>query len=72
MALIAQVLPRVRDAGKDLGVINLSNTLPQAISPMLAVLVLNGLHADYRALFLAASVICGVGGLLIQPIRGVR
>ena len=37
MALVAQVLPRVRDAGKDLGVINLSNTLPQATAPVLAV-----------------------------------
>jgi MFS family permease len=72
MALIAQVLPRVRDAGKDLGIINLSNTLPQAVSPVLAVLVLNGLHADYRALFLAASVISAMGALLVQPIRGVR
>jgi MFS family permease len=71
-ALIAQVLPRVRDAGKDLGIINLSATLPQAVSPMLAVLVLNGLHADYRALFLAASVISALGALLVQPIRGVK
>ena len=39
---------------------------------MLAMLVLNGLHADIRALFMAASIISVLGALLVQPIRGVR
>jgi MFS family permease len=34
IALVTQVLPSQRDAGKDLGVINLANTLPQALAPM--------------------------------------
>ena len=37
IALVTQVLPSQRHAGKDLGVINLANTLPQALAPALAV-----------------------------------
>ena len=72
MALVAQVLPRVRDAGKDLGVVNLSNTLPQAAAPVMAMWMLGAMHADYRALFLAVAVVGVAGGLLILPIRSVR
>ena len=72
MALVAQVLPRVRDAGKDLGVINLSNTLPQAAAPVMAVWLLGALHTDYRSLFLTVAVVGVAGGLLILPIRSVR
>lgn len=72
MALVAQVLPRVRDAGKDLGVVNLSNTLPQAGAPVMAVWLLGALHADYRSLFLTVAAVGVAGGLLILPIRSVR
>jgi MFS family permease len=72
MALIAQVLPRVRDAGKDLGIINLSNTLPQAAAPMVAVLFLGAGHNDYRTLFLATASAAVLGGLLVLPIRSVK
>ena len=72
LALITQVLPRARDAGKDLGIVNLSNTLPQAVAPMAAVGLLGGPHADYRALFLAAAAVAAIGGLLVLPIRKVR
>ena len=72
MALVAQVLPRVRDVGKDLGVVNLSNTLPQAAAPVMAVWLLGAMHADYRSLFLTVAAVGVAGGLLIQPIRSVR
>jgi MFS family permease len=72
MALVAQVLPRVRDAGKDLGVINLSNTLPQAIAPLLAAPLLGGLHSDFHALFLLAAAVSATSALLVLPIRSVR
>lgn len=72
LALITQVLPRKRDAGKDLGIVNLSNTLPQAVAPMMAVWLLGAVHPDYRALFLAAALVAAFGGLLVLPIRKVR
>ncbi|MCI3131580.1 MFS transporter [Phenylobacterium aquaticum] len=72
MALITQVLPSADDAGKDLGLINLSNAIPQIIAPLLAVWLTSVLGADLRALFLVAAATCGLGGLIVLPIRSVR
>lgn len=72
IALVTQVLPSQRDAGKDLGVINLANTLPQALAPALAVWSLGPTHGDFRMFFLVASGLALAGGLAILPIRGVR
>ncbi len=72
MALVSQVLPSQKDAGKDLGVINLANTLPQAMAPILAMWVLGPAHVNYHALYLVAAGLAAAGGLAILPIRGVR
>jgi len=72
IALVSQVLPSQRNAGKDLGLINLANTLPQALAPMLALWFLGPAHVNYHALYLVAAVLATAGGLLILPIRGVR
>ncbi|WP_297506905.1 MFS transporter [uncultured Caulobacter sp.] len=72
LALVTQVLPSQRDAGKGLGVINLANTLPQALAPVLAVLCLGPAHENFRLFFLMAASLATAGGLAILPIRGVR
>lgn len=72
IALVTQVLPSQRDAGKDLGVINLANTLPQALAPGLAVWALGPSQMDYHVFFLTAAALALAGGLAILPIRGVR
>lgn len=72
IALVTQVLPSQRDAGKDLGVLNLANTLPQALAPMLAFVSLGPSQMDFRAFFLVAAALAMAGGLAILPIRGVR
>lgn len=72
IALVSQVLPSQKDAGKDLGVINLANTLPQAMAPILAMWVLGPAHVNYQALYLVAAALAAAGGLAILPIRGVR
>jgi len=72
IALVTQVLPSARDAGKDLGIVNLSNTVPQIIAPVIAVGLLGAAHADFRMLFLLAAGVCGVGALMVLPIRSVR
>ncbi|MDR3510717.1 MAG: MFS transporter [Caulobacteraceae bacterium] len=72
IALITQVLPSVRTAGKDLGIVNLSNALPQVIAPALGVWFLRAAHADFRSLFLVAAAAGAAGALVILPIRGVR
>lgn len=71
-ALIAQVLPSVRHAGKDLGLMNLGNTLPQCIGPVMAIVLLRGAHPDYRLFFALAGLVAIVGALAVQPIRSVR
>ena len=72
IALVSQVLPSQKDAGKGLGVINLANTLPQALAPVLALWFLGPGHVDYHALYLVAAGLAAAGGLAILPIRGVR
>ena len=72
IALVSQVLPSQKNAGKDLGVINLANTLPQALAPILALLCLGPQHVNYHALYLVAAGLATAGGLAILPIRGVR
>lgn len=72
IALVTQVLPSQRDAGKDLGVINLANTLPQALAPALAVWALGPNQMNYQVFFLTAAALALAGGLAILPIRGVR
>lgn len=72
IALVTQVLPSQRDAGKDLGVINLANTLPQALAPALAVWSLGSTQENFQVFFWVAAALALAGGLAILPIRGVR
>jgi MFS family permease len=71
-ALVAQVLPSPGHAGRDLGLMNLGNTLPQCVAPGLAYLLLHGAHPDYRIFFAVGGVIALLGAAAIQPIRSVR
>ncbi|WP_077488874.1 MFS transporter [Sinomonas mesophila] len=69
-ALITQVLPRAADRGKDLGVINIANSLPQVIAPLIAypfVAFLGG----YVSLYVAAAVIGLLGAVFVTRIRSV-
>ncbi|MGC7095213.1 MFS transporter [Amycolatopsis lurida] len=70
-ALITQVLPSDADRGRDLGIVNIANTAPQAIAPALAGVVITTL-GGYTPLYLLAGA-CGlIGAALIQPVRSVR
>ncbi len=70
-ALVTQVLPSAVNRGKDLGVINIANTLPQSLAPAVAALVVSVAHS-YLLLFLLAAVFSLLSGFLIRPIQGVR
>jgi MFS family permease len=72
IALVTQVLPSQQDAGRDLGVLNLANTLPQALAPALAVWALGPSQLDFRTFFIMAAALATAGGLAVLPIRGVR
>ncbi|GHA91440.1 MFS transporter [Streptomyces termitum] len=69
-ALMTDVLPTALDRGKDLGVINIANSLPQVAAPALAAPLVNHL-GGYRTLYLTAAGIGLLGALLVRRIRAV-
>lgn len=71
-ALVAQVLPSRRDAARDLGVMNLTNTLPAVLAPLLALVALGPDRQDWPALMGAAALIALLGGLTVLGVRRVR
>ena len=70
-ALITQVLPAAVDRGKDLGVINIANSAPQVLAPAVAAVLVTQL-GGYTGLFLFATAVTLLSGLLVGKIRGVR
>lgn len=72
-ALITQVLPTAGDRAKDLGVINIANSMPQVLAPVLAAVCVRGLggFSGYPALFLATAVITLLGAIAILPVKSV-
>jgi MFS family permease len=69
-ALMTDVLPTALDRGKDLGVINIANALPQVAAPVLAAPIVTYL-GGYRVLYLVAAVIGLAGAVLVGRIKGV-
>lgn len=73
VAMMTEVLPDFKNAGKDLGVVALSYELPQIIVPVMAVPILAiGGGNNYAALWIAAIVAAVLGALAVLPIRSVR
>ncbi|MEU9119559.1 MFS transporter [Streptomyces sp. NPDC048506] len=70
LALMTDVLPAAAHRGKDLGVINIANSLPQVAAPALAAPIVHHL-GGYRVLYGVAAAIGLVGALLVRRIRGV-
>jgi MFS family permease len=68
-ALITQVLPAAADRARDLGVINIANTAPQILAPVLAAPLVTLL--GYPALFGATAVVMVLAGILVRFIRSV-
>lgn len=71
-ALVAQVLPSRRDAARDLGVMNLTNTLPAVLAPLLALVALGPDRQGWPILMGAAALIAILGGLTVLGVRRVR
>jgi MFS family permease len=70
-ALITQVLPADLHRGRDLGVINVANSLPQVLAPVIAAPIVA--HAGgYRTLYVASSLIALAGAVLVYRIKAVR
>lgn len=71
LALMVDVLPAAADRGKDLGLINVANTLPQVLAPVLAAPLVVHL-GGYRTLFVFAALIVLAGAVLVFRIKSVR
>ncbi len=69
-ALMADVLPAAAHRGKDLGVINIANSLPQVAAPALAAPLVAHL-GGYPVLYLVSAAVGLAGALLVVRIRGV-
>lgn len=69
-ALITEVLPDEKDFGKDIGVLNIAATLPQALGPALAGGVV--LAFGYAGLFPVGVALSLIGAAFVLPIKSVR
>jgi len=69
-ALITEVLPTALNRGKDLGVINIANSLPQVIAPLIAYPFV-AYWGGYVSLYVAAAVIGLLGAVFVVKIKGV-
>ena len=75
LALVCDVLPNADDSGKDLGVFNMANAMPQTLAPLLGgiLLAINSVaNQNYDLLLGVAGVLSIIGALAILPIKSVR
>jgi predicted MFS family arabinose efflux permease len=73
LALFTDLLPhQQRDAAKDLGLVNVTNTLPQILTPAMGPLILNSSNAGYTVLFAACACLCFLGSLTILRVKRAR
>lgn len=70
-ALATQVLPDPHTRGKDLGIMNIATTVPQAMSPLLGAFVVAAL-VGFQGLFILSAAVALLGALAVLPIRTVR
>ncbi|MGH3627184.1 MAG: MFS transporter, partial [Sciscionella sp.] len=71
LAILTQVLPAASDRAKDLGVVNIANSLPLVLGPAIAGPVL-ALFGGYPMLFGLSAIATAIGGVTVTRIRSVR
>lgn len=69
-ALLAEVLPNAEDRAKDLGILNIANTLPQVIAPVLAGVLVSAV--GYQLVFGIAMALALVSAVVLKPIQRAR
>lgn len=70
-ALATQVLPDPATRGKDLGIMNIATTVPQAVAPMLGAVTV-ALLGGFQGLFLMSAVFAFAGALAVARVKSVR
>ncbi|WP_407885652.1 MFS transporter [Levilactobacillus sp. N40-8-2] len=69
-ALLVSILPNKDEAAKDLGILNLANTVGNIMGPVLASTVISVL--GYKFMFPAEAAVVLLSGFLISRIKGVK
>ena len=75
LALVVDVLPNPDDSGKDLGVFNMANALPQTAAPLVGgflVYVGDKTGNNYELWFTVCGVLALIGAVVIFPIKKVK
>lgn len=73
LALVVDVLPNPDDAGKDLGVFNIANALPQTLAPVVTgILAYVGAYPNFTLVLWVAGAAALIGAVVIFPIKKVR
>lgn len=70
-ALATEVLPDQLSRGKDLGIMNIALTVPQAFAPMLGALLVSAV-GGFTLLFLVSGVTALAGAWAVGRVEGVR
>lgn len=70
--LAAEVLPSTRDAGRDLGLLNVASTGAQMLAPSVALAALSWVGEDLQLVYLAGSALALMGGSLVLALRRVH
>jgi MFS family permease len=71
VAIVTLVLPSAKDRAKDMGIVNIANTLPHSVAPVLAGFILALTHS-YSILYIAATIFVLLGIFTVMPIKAVR
>jgi MFS family permease len=70
LALVADVLPNAhRDAAKDLGILNITNAMPQIVAPMIGAGILSMAHGSYSVMYFVAGSLALFGAVALLPVR---
>jgi len=75
LALVIDVLPNPDDSGKDLGVLNIANALPQTLAPAIGgglLYIGSATGTNYTLWFSICGIAALIGAVVIFPIKKVR
>jgi MFS family permease len=72
VAIVTLVLPSAKDRAKDMGIVNIANTLPHSIAPVIAGFILGLTSGNYTLLYIAATIFVLLGIFTVTPIKAVR
>lgn len=71
VAITTLVLPSAESRAKDMGIVNIAQTLPQSLAPVMAGLILFLTHS-YTVLYCVAAVFVLLGIAVVMQIKGVQ